>query len=94
MKKITLLLMILAVTIGYSQSPTTAPPTAPARDAADVVSIFSDAYTDVTLSELPTGWSQLATFDPAFDAGGVNVWEITGNEFIGMVTNYTTGENL
>lgn len=65
--------------------PTTAPNVAPAREPGDVISIFSNsAYTDITLAELPTSWSQ-STFNPAFDAGGVDVWEMTG-EFIGMQT--------
>jgi hypothetical protein len=65
--------------------PTTAPTAAPARNAGDVISIFSNgAYADITLAELPTSWSE-STFNPAFDAGGVAVWEMTG-EFIGMQT--------
>ena len=65
--------------------PTTAPTTAPARNVGDVISIFSNgAYADITLAELPTSWSE-STFNPAFDAGGVDVWEMTG-EFIGMQT--------
>ena len=94
MKKITLLLAFLISSIGYAQSPTTAPPNAPSRNAQDVVSIFSNSYADVTLSELPTDWSQLTTFNSTFDAGGTNVWEITGNEFLGMVTNYANGINI
>jgi hypothetical protein len=62
------------------------------RDAADVVSIFSDKYTDVTLNEVPTEWS----------AGGLetisiednNVWKLTNLDFIGMVTNYDNGVDI
>jgi len=42
-------------------SPTTAAPTPPARDAGDVVSIFSNAYTDVAVTTFATGWSEGST---------------------------------
>ncbi|WP_051605793.1 T9SS type A sorting domain-containing protein [Polaribacter sp. Hel_I_88] len=50
MKKITLLLALLITSIGFSQAPTTAPDAPSARDAANVVSIFTqttDANTKV-----------------------------------------------
>jgi hypothetical protein len=59
------------------------------RDAADVVSIFSDAYTNVTLDELPTGWS--ATNFEATTIDSDNVWKLTSLDFLGMVTNYAAG---
>ena len=67
-------------------SPASSPP---ARSAADVVSIFSDAYTDVTLDELPTGWSQGSL--EAVTIGSDNVWKLTNLDFIGIVTNYANG---
>ncbi|MDA9977356.1 lamin tail domain-containing protein, partial [Polaribacter sp.] len=70
--------------------PTEAAPTPPARETEDVVSLFSDAYTDVTLSELPTDWSDVTTFE-ATTVAGDNVWKLSGLEFLGMVTNYDTG---
>ena len=70
--------------------PTEAAPTPPARETGDVVSLFSDAYTDVTLTELPTEWSDLTTFE-ATTVAGDNVWKLSGLEFLGMVTNYDTG---
>ncbi|MDG1245844.1 MAG: T9SS type A sorting domain-containing protein [Polaribacter sp.] len=70
--------------------PTDAAPTPPARETGDVVSLFSDAYTDVTLTELPTDWSDLTTFE-ATTVAGDNVWKLSGLEFLGMVTNYDTG---
>ena len=65
--------------------PTTAPTTPIARDAGDVISIFSDAYTDVALGEIDPGWSPgvLSTIDFA----GNNVWKITNCEFL-AVTQY------
>ena len=70
--------------------PTEAATTPPSREASDVVSLFSDAYTDVTLTELPTDWSDVTTFE-ATTVAGDNVWKLSGLEFLGMVTNYDTG---
>jgi hypothetical protein len=36
--------------------PTAAAPTPPTRDAADVVSIYSDAYSDITVDNFDAGW--------------------------------------
>ena len=41
---------------GGEESAPTEGPTAPTADAADVVSIFSDSYTDVTVDTWQTGW--------------------------------------
>ncbi|MBG7613300.1 carbohydrate binding domain-containing protein [Polaribacter sp. BAL334] len=73
-------------------APTQNAPTPPNRSAGDVISIFSDAYTNVTLSELPTTWS--ATNFEAITIGGNNLWKLTNLDFLGMVTNYTTGINV
>lgn len=73
-------------------APIEAAPTPPSRNAEDVVSIFSDAYTDVTLDELPTKWS-LGGFE-AVNLNNDNVWKLTNVDFIGMVTNYGAGVDL
>lgn len=73
-------------------APLDSAPTPPSREAGDVVSIFSDAYTDVTLTELPTDWSS-AIFNTA-TVDGNNVWQLSNLDFLGMVTNYGTGEDL
>ena len=73
--------------------PVVAAPTPPARAAADVVSIFSNAYTNVTLEELPTSWSQFTAFTPV-QIQTNDTWKITGCDFVGMVTNYAAGINL
>ena len=70
-------------------APTAAASTPPNRNAEDVVSIFSDAYTDVTLDELPTGWS--ASSFESVAIGSDNVWKLSNIDFIGMVTNYANG---
>ena len=76
-----------------NQEPLVAAPTPPVRVATDVVSIFSNAYANVTLSELPTTWSQLTSFTPV-QIQTNDTWKIIGCEFIGMVTNYATGVDL
>jgi len=73
-------------------APIVAAPAPPARSAADVVSIFSDAYTSVTLSELPTTWS--AGGFEAINLNNDNIWKLTNLDFIGMVSNYATGIDL
>jgi len=74
--------------------PSTAAPTPPARNAWDVVSLFSGAYNNVTLNELPTSWSQLALAPFSVETiAGNATWKF-GGEFLGMVTNYDNGINL
>ncbi len=67
-------------------------PTPPARPTADVVSIFSNAYTNITLDELPTSWSD--TGFQAIQLAGDDTWQLTGCEFLGMVSNYATGVDI
>jgi hypothetical protein len=43
---------------GPATEPTAAAPAPPARDAAEVVSIFSDAYTDLAGTDFNPGWGQ------------------------------------
>ena len=72
--------------------PTSAAPKPPVRSASDVVSIFSKAYANVNLDELPTTWSS-----SNFNAETVNnddVWKLTALDFLGIVTNYTNGVDL
>lgn len=73
-------------------APIIAAPAPPARSASDVISIFSDAYSNVTLNELPTSWSS-GNFE-AITLNNDKVWKLTNLDFIGMVTNYDTGINL
>lgn len=92
MKKITFLFILLTAYVGYAQ-PTSNAPTPPARNASDVISIFSGSYANVGLGELPTSWSQLGSFS-TIQVLGNDVWAITACEFLGMVTNYGSGINL
>jgi hypothetical protein len=43
---------------GTTDGPTVAAPTPPARDPDDVLSVFSDAYTDVAGTDFNPGWGQ------------------------------------
>lgn len=76
-----------------AQEPLIAAPTPPVRLASDVVSIFSNAYNNVNLSQLPADFSQQATFAPV-QIGLNDTWKVTGCEFLALVTNYETGINL
>ena len=74
--------------------PSVGAPAPPARNAWDVVSIFSGAYANITLNELPTTWSDLPIAPFSVESiGGNDTWKF-GGEFLGMVTNYDNGINL
>ena len=65
MKNLSLFLMLLAFSFGFSQ-PTTNAPT-PTQAAADVISIFSDAYTNVATNYNPN-WGQSGSVNTSFQA--------------------------
>jgi hypothetical protein len=69
---------------GGGDAPTVAAPTPPARDAADVVSLFSDAYTDVTVDTWKTDWSIAVLAD--VDIAGNATKEYTNLNFVGIET--------
>ncbi len=73
--------------------PSVAAPTPPARNAWDVKSIFGDAYSNVTLNEFPTSWSDLAEPSQVVTIAGNNTLKFKG-QFLGMVTNYDSGVDL
>jgi len=66
----TLLFTMVFGTCAFAQAPTVAAPT-PTCDAAEVISMFSDAYTDVTVDTWLTGWSS---------ATGGGIVPIAGND--------------
>jgi len=72
--------------------PLSSAPTPPNRNDVDVVSIFSDVYTDETLNELPTTWSSTNFEEANIDSD--NIWKLTSLDFLGIVTNYDTGIDL
>jgi hypothetical protein len=67
MKKIFTLLFLTTTFLGFAQSPTTSA-SAPTAAAASVVSIYSDAYTDVSGTNFNPGWGQSTTLS-AFNLG-------------------------
>lgn len=74
MKKITLFLTILSVLYGYSQAPTTNAPD-PTNAAADVISIFSGVYTDLSGVDYNPFWNQagFGSANTAYDPGTGNI---------------------
>jgi hypothetical protein len=68
---------------GGPTEPTVAAPT-PMEDAADVVSIFSDAYTDVTVDTWRTDWSS-ATFEDVMIDGNATK-KYSDLDFVGIET--------
>lgn len=89
MNKATKLLMSISVfsmlfaVSALAQDPTDAPP-APTQDEANVISLFSDAYTDVTVDTWRTSWSA-ATFKDTTIAGNA-VKRYTSLDFVGIET--------
>ena len=51
-------------------APTTNAPTPEARDAADVISIYSDAYSSIAVSNFNPWWGQSGSVDAAYDPTG------------------------
>ncbi len=87
MNKATKLLMSLVMTLliastAWAQDPTDAP-TAPTQDAADVISIFSDAYTDITGVDLNPNWGQ-ATATTQDTIAGNPVLKMAGLNYQGI----------
>jgi len=87
MKKITLLFSLLCISLGYSQMPSTAP-TAPTRAAADVISVFSDSYTNIATNYNP-GWGQSGTVNTAYNPGGSGNFVLAYTNFNFQGTNLT-----
>lgn len=73
-------------------APTTAAPT-PTANAADVVSIYSDAYTGVALSEVNPGWGQATTLEEV-EVAGNKTWLYKKLDFTGIVTDYVNPTDL
>ena len=67
-----------------SEGPETPAPTPPERDAGDVISMFSDAYTDVSVDTWLTAWSAAVLAD--IDIEGNAVKKYTTLDFAGIET--------
>ena len=57
------------------------------------MSIFSDSYTSVGISELNPNWGQTTTLTP-IDIGGNNIWQYDLLNYTGIVTDYGNPTNL
>lgn len=91
MKNLSLFLMLLAFSFGFAQ-PTTNAPT-PTHLQANVVSVFSDAYTNVATNYNPF-WGQSGAVNPTFEAvaaSGNNVLAYTNFNYQGTEV---TAQNL
>ena len=75
-------------------APTTAAPTPPARQPGDVVSIYSDAYTNITLSELNPNWGGQSTVLTEVQVEGNNTWFYSDLSYTGIVTDYGNPTDL
>ena len=91
MRKVTLLLSIFCISVGYSQMPTVAAPTPPARNATDVISIYGTAYTPIAGVTTNPNWSQ-TTVSTVVQIAGHNTLQYTnfnyqGTDWSGNVQN-------
>src|SRR5690606_655647 len=68
---------------GISNAPVSAAP-APTANEANVISLFSDAYTDVTVDTWRTEWSEASLED--IDINGNAVKKYSGLNFVGIET--------
>ena len=64
---------------GTATEPTAAAPTPPVRDAADVVSVFSGAYTDLTGTDFNPNWGQTTVVTTVSVAGNSTLKYATFN---------------
>lgn len=91
MKKITRFFAIVAISLAYVSAfaqPSTSAPT-PTVAAAKVISLFSNAYTNVTVSTWKTDWSPIVTLTDLQIAGN-DVKKYTNLSFVGIETNPPT----
>ena len=73
-------------------APVTPAPTPPFRQDTDVVSIYSDAYSNIVTNEFPTVWSD--TEFAEIQVEGDNVINYTNLAFTGIVTDYDNPTDL
>jgi hypothetical protein len=74
-----------------AEEPTTAAP-APILPESEVLSIYSDAYTPITVSELPTEWSGSGFEEIQIE--GNNTIKYSNLDFTGIVTDYGNPTDL
>lgn len=75
-----------------ASGPVTAAPT-PTADAASVISLYSNAYTNITVNEWNPGWGQTTTLtDVQIEGNNTLLYEMLN--FTGIVTDYGTPTDL
>ncbi|WP_420400202.1 PKD domain-containing protein [Flagellimonas sp.] len=87
---------------GGSSAPTTSAPVPPARDAADVISIFGESYTNVTGIDYDPNWGQsgFGLVNTTFDPGDGNLalayptFNYQGTDFSGNAQDASAMEFL
>lgn len=72
-------------------TPTVAAPT-PTRPSQNVIAIYSDAYTPITVTEFPTSWSN--TGFEEIQVNGDNIVKYSNLAFTGIVTDYGNPTDL
>ena len=80
----------------YTDELATAPtgaPAAPTNDADDVVSIFSDTYTNEVVSEWNPDWGQSTVLE-TITIGNDKILKYSNLNYSGLVTNYDPGTSL
>jgi hypothetical protein len=76
-----------------SAAPTVAAPTPPARAAANVISLFSDVYTNIGVSEWSATWDSASITD--ISVAGNATKKITYGDFLGVVlTAYNNATSM
>ncbi|MFM1754153.1 MAG: hypothetical protein RLZZ236_1092 [Bacteroidota bacterium] len=73
-------------------APSTNAPT-PSRAASGVISIFSDAYTNINISEWNPGWGQSTTLNEVL-IGSNKILKYSALNYTGIVTDYGNPTNL
>jgi hypothetical protein len=86
-KIFTISLSLLLTSIGYSQNTPTSAASSPTKSAANVISLFSNSYTNVSVDTWRTPWSAATLTDTSIV--GNNVKKYSGLDYVGieMITN-------
>ena len=97
MKYFTFFLALFTVVCMHAQ-PTTSAPVPPTRNASDVVSIFGEAYTNITGVNYNPNWGQSGTVNTMFNPGDGNLamaytnFNYQGTDFAGNAQNASAME--
>ena len=86
MKKITLLFVLMTSFFGFAQPTNNAP--VPTKLAADVISVYSDSYTNIATNYNP-GWGQSGSVNTTFNPGGSGNFVMAYTNFNYQGTNIT-----